>query len=170
MKRKLNYFLIILGLCIVAVMLVFMFAEIIDFESLWVKYVLLFGLLLFFIGLSRVFKRATDLNNAIACLNGAKKNINKICEKSFKSKKDIVRAASVHNQLRNAHIYLSGVVDKFDLYSLREKVKAIGEITENYSVEQMSEISCVNYEHNNELIEATLKDIEKIKKDNKNLI
>ncbi|HKL74378.1 MAG TPA: hypothetical protein VJ903_05780, partial [Clostridia bacterium] len=118
MKKKLFNTLTLIGFISFALFIGLCLIEFFSFNSLWIKYVLLFSLLLLFIGLSNTFKKFTDYNEGMACLRRAVRSLNVIKGRDIR-KINYVRIMSVKNQLVNAKLYIGNVVDKFDLYDLK---------------------------------------------------
>lgn len=151
MKKRFFNTLALIGLISFGMFLVLCLLEILSFNSLWVKYVLLLSLLILFIGLSNAFKKFTDYNEGIACLRRATKTLNLIKARDI-NKINYVRLLSIKNQLNNAEIYIKNVVDKYDLYELRVDVARIEEIEHHYELDNRWKLT-------NDMI---LKDIEYI--------
>jgi hypothetical protein len=159
MKKQFFNTLAFIGLISFGLFLALCLLDLLSFNSLWVKYVLLISLLVLFIGLSNAFKKFTDYSEGISCLRRATKTLNLIKGRDIK-KINYVRLLSIKNQLNNAEIYIKNVVDRFDLYELRSDVARIAEIEHHYELDNRSNLT-------NEMMLKDIKDItesfEKIK-------
>lgn len=135
MRNKFFNTLIIIGLALFATVLCFCLLGYLSFNALWVRYIMLLSLLIMFIGLSKAFKKFTDYNEGVACLKRAMYTLNLIKSRDI-NKINYVRLLSIKNQLNNAGIYISNVVNNFDLYELKRNLKQLEIIERHYSLEK----------------------------------
>ncbi|MFA6867591.1 MAG: hypothetical protein WCR54_08790 [Clostridia bacterium] len=167
MKKRINLFLIIIGVVLFLSVLAMMQFAILSYSTLWVKYLLMFSLLLFFIGFSKSFKKVTDINEANNCLNSANKSITKLCDNNIKktNRMEFLLVTNVNNQLKNAVIYLTSAVDQYDLYSLKDNILMIKKIINHYRLEDSKKRTNDNLVIDKEIISDTIAEISQLQKD-----
>ncbi|NLL56502.1 MAG: hypothetical protein GX242_04735 [Clostridiales bacterium] len=153
MKKRFFNTLALIGLVAFSLLLALSLLDILKFNSLPIKYLLLLSLLLLFIGLSQAFNKFTDYTEGVACLRRASKTLNLIKSKDIR-KINYVRLLSIKNQLNNAEVYLKNVVDKFDLYELGADLAQINDIKHHYDIGNKHKLS-------NEMMVKDLQEITK---------
>lgn len=165
MKKKFFRTLILLGAIIFLITISLCFLDIISFSSLWVKYLLLLGLLFLFMGLSNFLKKFTDYRESMIALKHVIKTLNKIKNTEI-DKINYVHILGIRNQLDNAVIYIGNMIDNYDLYELRDNLNQLNKIKLNYSVENKSNLTNETIEKDLIYINETIENIKYIKSKN----